>query len=116
MKRASGVALADAAADPKKRKVMYPTYQKWRRDFDRDYKTVTWLGCETEMAGGKRYVTRLNCTICAKYKLRIMGRWNYSDRWIAGVDSLRTSYIRDHAHSDQHEHAMSLLLKEKAVA
>ena len=68
------------------------------------------------MAVGKQYVTRLNCTICVKYKLRIMERRNYSDRWIAGADSLRTSSIRDHAHSDQHEHAMSLLLKEKAVA
>ena len=66
MKRASGSALADAAADPNRRKVTYPTYQKWRRDFDRDCKAVTWLECKTEMAGNKRYVTHLNCTICTK--------------------------------------------------
>jgi len=37
---------------------------------------------------------------------------NYSDKWIVGADSVRTSNIRDHAHSDQHQHAMSLYYKE----
>ena len=45
-----------------------------------------------------------------------MGRRNYSERWITGADSLRTSNIRDHAHSDQHQHAMTLLAREKATA
>ena len=115
MKRATASGSAEDAPDPKKRKVMYSTYQKWRRDFDRDCHTVPWLGCETEMAGGKRWVKRLNCTICTKYKERIMGRRNYSERWITGADSLCTSNIRDHAHSDQHQHAMSVLQREKAA-
>ena len=59
------------------------------------------LGCETEMARGKRWVKCLNCTIFKKYKERISGRRNYSERWISGADSPRTSNISDHAHSDQ---------------
>ena len=45
-----------------------------------------------------------------------MHRRNFSDRWIVGADSVRTSNIRDHAHSDQHDHAMSLLKQESAKA
>ena len=115
MKRMTASNGAEDALEPKRRKVMYSTYEKWRRDFDRECKTVTWLGCETEIAGGKRWVKRMHCTICKKYKERISGRRNYSERWISGADSLRTSNIRDHAHSDQHQHAMSLLQSEKAA-
>lgn len=39
-----------------------------------------------------------------------------TDRWITGVDSLRTSTIRDHAKNDQHQHAISILCKENAAA
>jgi len=103
------------ALEPKKRKVTYFMYNKWRCDFDRECKTVTWLGCETEMAGGKRWVKRLNCTICKKYKEWISGRRDYSEWWISGAESLRTSNISDHAHSNQHQHATSLLQREKAA-
>ena len=93
MKRAATSSTTEDALEPKKRKVMYSTYEKWRRDFDHECKTVTWLGCETtEMARGKRWV-----------------------KWISGADSPRTNNISDHAHSDQHQHAMSLLQREKAA-
>ena len=108
--------VSQEAPAAKKRKVLYSTYQKWRRDFDRAHSTITWLGCETEMSEGKRVVVCLNCSVCSKYKDRIMGRRNYSNRWIVGADSVRTSNIRDHAHSDQHCHAMSLRLREQAAA
>ena len=56
MKRAATSSTTEDALEPKKRKVMYSTYKKWRRDFDRKCKTMMWLGCETEMTGGKRWV------------------------------------------------------------
>ena len=96
-----------------KRKVTFSTYQKWRRDFDSELKTVTWMGCATEASAGKMYVTHLKCIICAKYKSRIIRRRNYN---VAGADSLRTSTIRDHAKSDQHQHVMSILCMEKGSA
>ena len=85
MKRAQA---SEEASGAKRRRVLYSTYQKWRRDFDRDHKTVSWLGCETEFSEGKRVVVRLNCLVCSKYKDRIIGRRNYSDRWIVGADSV----------------------------
>ena len=110
---------ARASEEPpatKKRKVGYSTYQKWRRDFDGEYGTITWLACETEMSQGKRVAVRLNCSVCTKYNERIMGRRNYSNSWIVGAESIRTSNIRDHTKSDQHCHAMSLRLREQATA
>ena len=113
MKRARA---SEEASGTKRRRVVYSTYQKWRQDFDRDHKTVSWLGCETEFSEGKRVVVRLNCSVCSKYKDRIIGRRNYSDRWIVGADSVRTSNIRDHARSDQHGHVISLRVREQAAA
>ena len=40
MKRSKG-------SDTSKRKVQYSTFQKWKRELDRECKTVTWLDCET---------------------------------------------------------------------
>ena len=64
----------------------------------------------------KRLVTKLRCSVCKKYKERIAGRRNFSEHWIVGADSVRTSNIRDHSHTDQHIHAMSLLKREQAKA
>ena len=55
MKRAKASSKSDTP-DAKKRKVTYSTYEKWRRDFDRECKTVTWLGCESGISEGKRVV------------------------------------------------------------
>ena len=59
-------------------------------------------------------VTKLSCKVCRKFKSKIAGRRNYSNKWIVGADSVRTSNIKDHAGTDQHAHAMMLLKKEHA--
>ena len=53
MKRAATSSTTEDALERKKQKVTYSTYEKWRRGFDREGKTVMWLGYEMEMAGGK---------------------------------------------------------------
>ena len=80
----------------KKRSVSYSTYIKWRREFDKECQTISWLDCDT-IGKGKRTVKRLKCKVCLKYKSRIESRRNYSDKWLVGVESVRTSNIRDHA-------------------
>ena len=35
---------------------------------------------------------------------------------MAGADLVRISNVRDHAHNDQHTHAMSLLKKQRALS
>lgn len=113
MKRASSSASEQI---PKKRKVAVTTYRKWREDFDKELKTVSWLDCETEIESGKKMVKTLKCSVCTRFQSRIMHQRNFSDRWIVGADSIRTSNIRDHAHSEQHDHAMSLLKQASAKA
>ena len=65
---------------------------------------------------GKRIVSKLRCSTCAKFKVKIASRRNFSDQWIVGADSVRSSNIRDHARADQHTHALNLLKKEQAEA
>ena len=77
---------------------------------------MSWLDYETHVSSRKRLVTKLRCSVCKKYKEVIAGRRNFSERWIVGADSVRTSNIRDHSHADQHIHAMSLLKREQAKA
>ena len=58
MKRAQ--TLSDAlATEPKKRNVVYATYQKLKTDTDRECLTVTWLDCDTKLGGRKNIVTKL---------------------------------------------------------
>ena len=114
MKRSDPSSSEASAPEPKKRKVAYSTYQKWRSELDRDCHTVTWLDCDTEVSGKKKIVTKLRCSVCSKFKTSIATRRNFSEKWLLGAESVRTSNIRDHAKADQHTHAMTLLKREHA--
>ena len=109
MKRSAGSGSGTAA---KKRKVSYSTFQQWKRDFDRDHRTLSWLECETQVEESCRVVTQLKCSVCKNFRSRILSRRNFSERWISGAESIRTSNIRDHAQIEQHVHAMSLFNEE----
>ena len=102
-----------SAPDPKKRKVAHPTYQKWKTELDHDCQTVAWLDCDTELSG---IVSKFRCTVCTKFKANIESRRNFSEKWLLGVESVRTSNIRDHAKADQQVQAMNLLKREHARA
>ena len=115
MKRTRQSTTGDPSA-VKKRTIAHSTFEKWKLDFDREYKTVTWLDCESTVEGGAKVVTKLKCAVCSKFRASIMYKRNFSDRWINGADSIRTSNIRDHATSEQHSHAMTLLCREQATA
>ena len=71
----------------------YETYRKWKRDLDKELKTVTWLECETVIESGRKVVRARKCSICSKYKSRIESFRNFSIKWIVGTESLRTSNI-----------------------
>ena len=77
---------------------------------DKDCQTMT---CDTEIHSSKRFVMKLRCSVCAKFKASIATRWNFR---ISGADSIRNSNVSDHAWCDQHVHAMNLLKREQARA
>ena len=105
-----------SAPKAKKRRVAYATFAKWKTDMDKDCQTVTWLACDKEFQAGKKYVTKLRCSVCTKLKTKIMGRRNFSEAWITGAESIRNSNIRNHARSEQHKRAMNFLKRERAAA
>ena len=74
-----------------RRKIDHSTFKKWQRDFDRSYKTLTWLECVTSVENGNKVVKKLTCAVCKKFKEKIMGRKNFSNKWIVGAESIRTS-------------------------
>ena len=90
MKRALSSSAEASTSEAKKRKVTYATYQKWKRELERDCQTVSWLGCESKVVAGKKIVSKLRCSTCAKFKVKIVSRRNFSDRWIVEADSVRT--------------------------
>ena len=47
------------------------------------------------------------------YRGSTVTRRNFSEQWIVGADSVRTSNVKDHAQSDQHAPTMMLLRKEQ---
>ena len=81
---------------------------------DKDCNTLSWLECETSGTTGKKTVEKLMCKVCIQFESKIARRRNYSDKWISGASSVRTSNIRDHSKSDQHAHAMTLLKQSQA--
>ena len=115
MKRALSSSAEASISEAKKQKVTYATYQKWKSELDYDCQAVSWLDCESKVVAGKRIVSKLRCSTCAKFKVKIVSRRNFSNRWIVGVDSVRTSNIRDRARADQHTQGMNLLKKERRV-
>ena len=99
-----------------KRRVDYATFQKWQRDLDREYQTMSWLDCSCDREGGKKPVNKLRCKVCSEFVDRIRGMKNFSDKWIVGADSIRVSNVREHAQNKQPEHAMSLLRKRSTTS
>ena len=68
------------------------------------------------MESGKKGVFKLLCKVCTQFEEKIKSRKNFSSNWIGGADLVRISNVRDHAHNDQHTHAMSLLKKQRALS
>ena len=85
-------------------------------ELDQSCQTLSWLDCDMRVSDGKKVVMKLKCKICNKFKSRICGRKHFSEKWILGADSIKTSNIRDHAKSDQHITAMNLENMEQAPA
>ena len=98
----------------KKRMVLFTTYQKWRTELDRDYKTITWLECKHCWSWERKSLTSCCVSLCKQFKNSISSTRNFSDKWIDGADSIRTSNIKDHAQSQQHVNAMQLFSREHA--
>ncbi len=91
---------------PKRRKVNFATFTKWKTDNDKTCQTISWLDCVAVVEGHSKMVSTLTCSVCTKYAEKIKGRRNFNEKWITGAESIRISNVIDHAKSDQHKDAM----------
>ena len=57
------------------RQVTKATFDKWQRDNDRDYQTLTWLRCELER--DNVHVAFLFCDVLKRYKDSIISMRNF---------------------------------------
>ena len=80
--------------------------------YNSEFKTLTWLHCETE--GLTHAVTLLWCNVCRMHKRKICGQKNFLRIWIEGSSNHRTSNVLDHAKSSQHKAAMECLKFDQA--
>ena len=87
-----------------------------QRDLDREHQTLSWLKCDSVVESEKKVVFKLLCKVCTQFEEKIKRRKNFSSKWIAGADLVRISNVHDHAHNDQHTHAMSLLKNKRALS
>ena len=97
-------------------RVDHATFQKWQRDLNREYQTMSWLDCSCDREGDKKPVNKLSCKVCSEFVDRMRGMKNFSDKWIVGADSIRVSNVQEHAQNKQHKHAMSFLRKRSATS
>ena len=51
----------DSQPPSKKRSVSYVTFSRWKKEFDGQCKTMSWLECDTVYGGARRTVIKLKC-------------------------------------------------------
>jgi hypothetical protein len=109
-KSSSSIPLSSKTA---KRQVSLETFKKWQRTYEKDYRSLSWLRCDTDN-DSKLHVSILWCLLCRKYENKIAGHKNFSKSWIDGSLNHKTSNISDHAKSEQHKSAMMLFNQDEA--
>ena len=98
----------DNSSKKSKRQVKVSTFDMWKRDMDRDYKTLTWL-CHEVDKKTRLLVSSLYCKVAMQDK--ILSLRNFSSVWINGSYNHRTNNIVDHAQSEQHKVSMDHMLR-----
>jgi len=52
------------ASTVKKQTIAHSTFEKWKHDFDREFKTI--MDCKSTIEGEAKVVAKLKCTVCNK--------------------------------------------------
>ena len=71
---------SDSGSSEKKRRV---SLYKWKTELNKECNTLSWLECESNGLGTRKIVEKLKCKVCVQDESKIMGRRNYSDKWIS---------------------------------
>ena len=78
------------------------TVKKWKSSF-------SWLGFEVDECNS---VSNIWCSVCRKYKDRIISARNYSPKYIDGTTNIKLDMVKTHDRSDQHKLALRISLED----
>ena len=116
-KRASsGSGSTSSGASKKaKRQVTVATFEKWKREYNREHQSLSWLRCDKDKSD-KSLVATLWCELFRQHEDRIRSMRNFSAAWVTGSTNHRASNILDHAKSEQHTASMAYMRANHAKA
>ena len=97
----------------KKRGLTMKTVDKWIVDNDKTLNTTTWLKYDKV---DREYVATLKCSVCFRFNDKLRSARNYNSTFVVGSTNLRASAFKEHAASDMHLRAMTLLKKSQGSA
>lgn len=106
---------SSGASKKAKRQVTVATFQKWKREYNREHQSLLWLRCDIDKSD-KSLVATLWCELCRQHEDRIRSKRNFSAAWVTGSTNHRTSNILDHAKSEQHAASMAYMQAHRAKA
>ena len=86
---------------------------KWIVDNDKTLNTTTWLKYDKV---DREYVATLKCSVCFRFNDKLRSARNYNSAFVVGSTNLRASAFKEHAASDMHLRAMTLLKKSQGSA
>ena len=89
----------------KRRMVLTRIVDKWIAENDRILSTTTWLTYERL---NRECVQCLKCSVCIRFRDKLVTCRNYNSALIGGLNNLRSSAFKDHARSDMHQRGCSL--------
>ena len=84
-----------------KRQVTNSTFEKWQRQFDREYQALSWLRCNLDR--DKVHVATLWCEVCKKHERSVQSLKNFSRAWITRSNNQKVSNVVDRATSEVHK-------------
>ena len=64
----------------------------------------------------REYVAILKCSVCFRFNDKLRSARNYNSAFVVGSTNLRASAFKEHAASDMHLRAMTLLKKSQGSA
>ena len=96
----------------KGRRVTCAIVERWKKEDLANFEADSWLVYETDKSDGRKFCSRLKCTICVEFEHVIKQRRNFSRSWINGSLNFKLSNFLDHAKSEAHTVALSMFKRK----
>ena len=96
----------------KGRRVTCATVERRKKEDLANFEADSWLVYEVDKSDGRKFCSRLKCTVCVEFEHVIKQRRNFSRSWIDGSVNFKLSNVLDHAKSEAHTVALSMFKRK----